>query len=408
MSAGYPSFGPELRAPAGSLGAEAHPTARPPVDTRPAAPPSAGAVSLPGVWKLPVVLATVLALAICGATPAAAHPSGVTITGVDLHDGTIVKDGSTYVLVGTMYGCGYQWAQPSPWCGFGVSTAPSLSGPWSPPTRLFSPQDRSPYGLTWQQICGDSGWGCFNPRLIQRSGWGANDGVWILWFNAPDDYARTRANAYWVMGCNSATGPCGQTAGPPYGTTAKPSLWSCGYSNGDFSIVPDPPRTPMMLCTQPDQTLASERLTVWGSGGVQGTGTRNLGGLTRTEAPGGYRDPGTGRWIFTFNEPNCGYCAGTPTSYAIADTVDGPWRFPANVNPAWGAPPIGRRGISATSCGGQGRTVTVLDGQAWQVIDLWLGERNETRAGLRLEPLTYRGPAPFGQPLSAFTAWSCE
>lgn len=361
-------------------------------------------------WKWLSAALTAAALLFTTAQADAAPPTpakGVTITGVDLHDGMVIKDSGTYYLYGTMYGCGFQWGLSSPWCGFGVSTAPSLTGPWSTPKRLFSPSDVSPYGLTWQKICGDSGQGCFNPRMLKRSGWGANDGVFVLWFNAPNDFDRVRANAYWAMGCNGPTGPCGTSAGAPYGSTTKPALWSCGGSNGDFSMVLDNPRPPMMLCTQPDQTLASERLQQWGSGGVQGSGARNLGGLTKTEAPGGYRDPATGTWIFTFNEPNCGYCAGAPTSYATSGAADGAWSFPANANSAWGATPIGRRGISATSCGGQGRTVTMVDGQAYQVIDLWLGTRNETGAGIRLEPLNYRGQAPYGQPLQPFDPWMC-
>lgn len=352
-----------------------------------------------------LVAAVVLLLALTG-PPATAQPavSGVTITGVDLHDGMILKSGGAYFLYGTRYGCGFQWGQPSQWCGFGVATSTSLTGPWSSITPLFSPSDTAPgYGLTWQQICGTSGEGCFNPRMIQRT-WGPADNVPILWFNAPNDYSRSGANAYWSMGCNSLTGPCGVTAGAPNGSTTKPSAYGC-TGNGDFSIVPDSPRAPMMLCTMPDQTLSSERLSYWGSTMV-GAGKAHLAGLTATEGPGAYRDT-SGTWIMTYNEPNCGYCAGAPTSFATATAVDGTWSTPTNVNTAWGAQPIGRRGISATSCGGQGRTVVTLDGQAYQLIDLWLGVRNETNAGIRLEPLTYRGQQPFGLTYAPFDPWTC-
>jgi hypothetical protein len=335
-------------------------------------------------------------------------PTGVTVLGVDLHDGMMLERGGIYYLYGTRYGCGFAWGVPgTPWCGFGVATASSPAGPWSPISPLFSPSDVAPgYGLTWQQICGGSGWGCFNPRMILRAGWGPDDGVPILWFNAPDDYNRSGANAYWAMGCNSLMGPCGITAGAPNGSTTKPSAYQC-YGNGDFSIVADPPRAPMMLCTMPDQTLSSERLSYWGSSMVGG-GHASLAGLTATEAPGAYRD-GSGAWVMTYNEPNCGYCGGAPTSYATAPTVDGVWSTPANPNPAWGAKPIGRRGISATSCGGQGRTVVTLQGQPYQFIDLWLGTANETGAGIRLEPLVYDPtPTPLGRPWAPFQAWTCR
>lgn len=354
------------------------------------------------ITALLVLLAAACALAPASPAAAAPSPSGVTISGLDLHDGTIAESGGVYHLYGTRYACGFEWGAPSPWCGFGVSRARSLAGPWTAPVPLFSPTATSPHGQrTWQQICGDSGAGCFNPRMVQRSGWGTNDGAWILWFNAPADFARDRANAYYAMTCAGPAGPCGGDGG----RTVKPAMHQCG-ENGDFSIVRDDPRPPVLLCTMADQTLSSERLTATGTAG-SGVGRQRLAGIDRTEAPGAYRDRSTGTWIMTYNDPNCGYCAGTPTSYATAQTLDGEWVAPGNTNPDWGAPPHGRRAISATSCGGQGRTVVTLGGQSYQFIDLWLGTANETHAAIRLEPLVYLGAAGLGRPLAAFAPWSC-
>lgn len=369
-----------------------------------------------GRWLVAMVIAVVVTVwAVWSLTPAAHAdpeppvPGSVTITGLDLHDGTIVKDGDRYVLVGTRYGCGFQWGVGNtPWCGFGVSTAPTLNGPWSAPTLLFNPDIAAPgTGKTFRQLCAAaSGAGCFNPRLIQRAGWGPNDGAWILWFNSPADFVLRGANAYWALGGNTATGPFGAAAGPPFGSTGKPSLWSC-HDNGDFSIVPDPPRPPMMLCTMADQTLGAERISFWGASGEPGQPVRhNLAGAVKAEAPGAYRDP-SGTWVMTWNEFNCGYCAGAPTSYATSATVDGVWSSPPNANTAWGATPLGRRGLSATSCGGQARTVTVLDGQAWQVIDLWGTGRNQTWSPVHLEPLIYRGASPERVPHQPFAPWLC-
>ncbi|GAA4854468.1 hypothetical protein ACFQ34_21715 [Pseudonocardia benzenivorans] len=388
----------------------AQPTALPPA---PSAAPSTLPLLVPPTSELPLLVPTSTVPATASApapaptssvvpTTGPSAPSGVTISGLDLHDGTMLQSGGVDLLYGTMYGCGFEWGVSSPWCGFGVSEASTPAGPWSAPTRLFAPTDVSPFtGTTWQAICGDSGAGCFNPRMLHRSGWGADDGAWILWFNAPDDFARTRANAYYAMECAGPTGPCGGAGR----TTTKPSLHDC-TDNGDFSLVPDDPRPPMMLCTMADQTLASERLSASGTAGAGG-GSHDLAGLTNTEAPGAYRDPSTGTWILTYSDPNCGYCAGAPTGYATAPGLDGPWTAPANTNPDWGAPPSGRRAISATSCGGQSRTVVTLSGQAYQLIDLWLGTRNETRAGIRLEPLVYRGASAPGTPLQAFAPWTC-
>lgn len=328
-------------------------------------------------------------------SPSAAT-SSVTIRGVDLHDGMIVQVGSVYYLYGTQYACGYGFmVKNSPWCGFGVAISTDLRH-WSPITTLFSPHDISPHsGKTWLQVCGETGQGCFNPRMIQRSGWGSNDGLPILWFNAPRDFPG--ANAYWSMTCTSLVGPCG--------SPVKPNLKVC-TDNGDFSIVSDVPRAPMIFCTMRDQTLNSERLDDTGRSGT-GVGQKRLAGAIKSESPGAYRDRVSGLWILTFNELNCGYCSGAPTSYATAAAVDQEFVSPPTTPPGWGATPLGRRGISATSCGGQSRTIVQLNGHPYQLIDLWVGTPNETRANVHLEPLTYLGDSPFAEPHQPFEPWTC-
>ena len=159
-------------------------------------------------------------------------------------------------------------------------------------TTGSSPNDIDSWtGTTWASECGATGAGRFNPRTIQRTGWGANDGTWILWFNAPADYSRTKANAYYAMGCNSPTGPCGDGAGAPHGSTHKPSLYLCG-GNGDFDIITQPGANPVMLCTQANQTLISEQLDQWGTGGVN-TGSKDLAGLTSANHPAPTTTPPT-------------------------------------------------------------------------------------------------------------------
>jgi len=328
----------------------------------------------------------------------------VDVTGVDLHDGMVTQVGAVTYLYGTEYGCGFTWGQHNtPWCGFGVATSTDLVH-WTTPVLLVKPTDTDPWtGTTWQVECGGTGAGCFNPRMIQRTGWGPNDGVWILWFNAPADYNRSFANAYYAMGCNGPAGPCGQNAGPPFGSTHKPSLALCG-GNGDLALVPQVGAPPVLLCTNADQTLSEEQLSVWGTDGV-GTGATHLAGLGNVESPGAYRDS-SGTWILTYSDPNCGYCTGDGTGYATAPTVTGPWTAPAATGVA--PPATGRRDLSATSCGGQPRTVSVINGQPYEGIDLWTGSLNEPGAGLHYEPLTYTatGGAP-GTVWQPFTPWPC-
>jgi hypothetical protein len=343
----------------------------------------------------------ILVSSVVAAAPAMSNPVAFDIAGVDLHDGMINQVGDTYYLYGTEYGCGYSWRQTNtPWCGFGVSTSTDKVH-WTAPVLLFKPTDTDSWtNTTWASECGATGAGCFNPRMIQRT-WGPEDGVWILWFNAPADYSRTHANAYYAMGCNGPTGPCGADVGAPYGTTHKPSLTICG-GNGDFTIITHGSDLPVLVCTNADQTLSEEQISYWGVDG-DSTGSTVLAGLTNVESPGAYLDTAHNLWIMTYSDPNCGYCEGTGTGYAIATSALGPWTAPGNAG--WGAPGTGRRDLSATSCGGQPRTVSLIDGQPYQGIDLWTGTANETNATLHYEPLTYQ-PTTTGtwQP---FTPWLC-
>lgn len=322
-------------------------------------------------------------------------PTAFTISGLDLHDAHIVQNGDHYVMVGSMYSCGYSWYTPgTPWCGFGASTAPTPQGPWTEPVQLFSPASTDPStGYTWQQICGtQTGQGCFNPRLLQRTGWGSNDGVWILWFNAPRQYSLGAPHAYNVMGCNSPTGPCGPTAGAPHGSYTKPALDIC-LGNGDFGIIQSGTGgRPAIVCTRPSAAaLSIQELNWWGSGGNAGVGVAQVAGLTKVEGPGGWWDPETQQYVLTYSDPGCGYCAGTAIGYATSPSLYSGWTAPGNVG--WGVPLNGRRTFHPNSCGGQPRTVSVLDGQPYQGIDLWIGQRNEAPADTHLVPLTYT-PTP--------------
>jgi hypothetical protein len=343
-------------------------------------------------------------------SPVAEAASGVDIYGLDLHDGNMVKVGDTYYLYGTMYGCGFQWrVTPTKFCGFGVSTAPSLDGPWSTPQLLFDPNAVNPArGITWQTECATNGWGCFIPRMVQRTGWGANDGVWILYFSAPYDYLNNNQhqNSYWAMGCAGPAGPCGysQNGNNPYASVYKPPMKIC-TQNGDPSFFVANGNL-NMACTMADQTLAVEQLDKWGTNGT-GIGSTMLAGLTRVESSGVYHDPASGKWVMTYADWNCGYCLATGTGYATATNPLGPWTAPGNAG--WDGPPNARRLLSATSCGGQADTVVAVDGQPYQKINLWLGTANETAAGQHLEPLRFRNPdtTPNGRVWQPFDPWLC-
>ncbi|WP_037607158.1 glycoside hydrolase family protein [Streptacidiphilus rugosus] len=343
-------------------------------------------------------------------TRSASEPgTAVAMPLLDLHDGMVARFGSTYYAYGTEYSCGFSWlSRPTPFCGFGVSTAPSLAGPWSSPTLLFDPRGTDPFTrLSWQQECGGTAQGCFNPRLIQRSGWGADDDAFLLWFNAPYDVSSGKSsNAYNVMGCNGPAGPCGPSAGAPHGSFHKPALNYC-KANGDFGLIAAPAGPPAIVCSMGGAaSLSVERLDRWGSNGSN-SGSLHVAGLTSVEGAGGFWDEVSGTFVVTYGTPNCGYCSGTGTGFAIASSITGPYTAPSNYAAA--APPkLARALISGNSCGGQPRTVSVVDGEAYQGIDLWTGSRNETKAGWLLEPLDYTAqPNTPGPPWQPFAPWNC-
>lgn len=339
---------------------------------------------------------------------------GVTLTGLDTHDGTIYQDGDILYMVGTRYGCGYQWQNSaSPFCGFGLWTAADVAGPWEYKGLLFDPGSvNSVRGEPWQTTCNYAGNGCFNPRLTKR-----HDGVWMLFFNAPGETLRGQSAGYYAMGCNGPRpGWCGFGAGLPHGSTYRMPMQAC-QMGGDFSIFNDGP-TAYMACSNGPITI--EQLDYWWANGTNNA-VRSIAYLTNVEAPGVWRDATTGMWTMTFSDPQCGYCSGTGTGYIVsqasltdtspAPTPLGVWLGPTNLG--FGQPANGRRLISGTSCGGQPRTVFSINGQPYQWIDLWVGSQNETAAGVRLEPLIRTGAAwraaADGTPWpGAIKSWSCQ
>jgi len=331
------------------------------------------------------VILTSVSLVFAGlGTAEAVAPSSYNISGIDLHDGTIQKFGDTYYMYGTEYGCGFNWGVSNThWCGFGVSTSTDMQN-WSTPKLLFSPNEIDPWtGTTWVTECGSTGAGCFNPRVIQRTGWGNNDGVYILWFNSPADTFRNGANAYNVMGGDTPTA-FGPVDGGAHASYHKPSLYICA-DDGDFSLVARPGDTPVLLCSQ--GSIKTEAIDRYGANGT-GYGTSKTIFPGSAEGEGAYYDPATGKYVMTFSDPQCGYCNGTQAGYATTpDLVHGPWSVQADVG--FGQPNNGRRTFSVNSCGGQPRTVFVVDGQPYEWIDIWTGSRNETSATVQIEALSY-------------------
>jgi hypothetical protein len=326
-----------------------------------------------------------LAVAAAGGTARAdtAPAAPILVTGLDLHDGTVVTSGTTFYMLGTQYACGFDWGTTSPWCGFGSASATTLSATWSAPTLLFSPSTKieaagwtRDNGQTWDAICGTGGAGCFNPRMVQTPA-----GQWLLWFNATGDKSRD-ANPYWVMTCSGPQGPCGS----PH----KPAIYGCN-KGGDFSIAVES-ATAYMICSGTGRIITIERLgrgdkdgvNVWhgmiSNGAAEGVGIGILHISTGYEA--------------VWSQPNCGYCSGPPllkaaasgatevqAGYATAPDISGPWTYQGMLSPDY--------------CTGQPRTVFGAAGASWEWVDHWNGTAAEADAAVAMIPLE-------------MTPWSCQ
>ena len=308
---------------------------------------------------------------------------GADIRGVDLHDGQVIQVGGTYYFYGTMYAPNeaktnctvpFVWRDPaSQWCGYGVSTSTSLDGPWSAPTALVSDTTFNGPEDDYENACMRSdGEGCFEPRMYEI------DGTWTLWMNVVDNLVDSGTPALLVMPCTGPAGPCNTSLAHAPADLGPCAREATGYQvltyNGDIYLY----------CATIGQTLASVQLDRF-LDGMPDTAEVNLAGLTNVESPGVFHDPTMG-WVLTYSDPNCGFCNGTGTGFAVATSPHGPWVAPSQNG--FRDVDLGRgRVSSAPSCGGQPDGVDVLGGNAYEQVDLWLGTRNEAKATTDLEPL---------------------
>jgi hypothetical protein len=347
-----------------------------------------------------VVAVALVPIGLAGSSPtAAAQPrtahaaAPVTIRGLDLHDGQIIEQGGTYYFYGTMYApdatdsnctVPFVWRDPaSQWCGFGVSTARSLAGPWSTPTVLVgNTTEDFAIDSTFEDACmgndgafaQPNGEGCFEPRMYRQT-WG--DDQWTLWFNVPNDETDRGETGIFQMGCAGPAGPC------------SPQEWDIPVFSGGCADeatglqVVTQGNDAVLFCATISQTLAETQL-----GGGSTASASDLGGLTSVESPGVYYDRDLKAWVLTYSDPNCGYCAGTGTGFATDGsqslTGDDAWAVQANT----GRSRTGPLDTSTTSCGGQPGGVDMLGGRAYEQVDLWAGTSwGEAGSPTRLEPL---------------------
>jgi hypothetical protein len=280
---------------------------------------------------------------------------------VDAHDGEIALFGGTYYLYGTSYDCGFAWqATSSPFCGFKVYSSSDLVH-WTDRGHLFDQSTGQ-----WQTRCNGATYGCFRPHVVYNAG----THKYVLWVNVYDNSVGFRA-----FTSASPTGPFTEAAVPTLAVNNNAPVG--GVNNGDHDVFVDNDGTAYLAYTdwRANGDIVVERLT---ADYLSGTGSYARLGQSTTEAPSLFKRGSL--YYVTFSDPNCGYCAGTGTSYRTAPSPLGPWSPPA--------------GFTSNSCGGQPAFVSQIPtatGTAYlYASDLWNnGQRNEALANYYWAPLSF-------------------
>lgn len=280
---------------------------------------------------------------------------------IDAHDGEIAYFNGIFYLYGTSYDCGYEWGNPkSSFCGFKVYTSKDLVN-WTDRGFLFDAQTP-----VWQSRCNGGTYGCYRPHVVYNK----KNKLYILWINVYDNQV-----GYRVFSSISPIGPFKETSEPILAVNSDAPVG--GLNNGDHDIFVD------------DDDIAYIAYTDWRSGGAiiverlnadytSGAGPHVKITPRQTEAPALMKRNGT--YYILYSDPNCGYCAGTGTSYRTAKSPLGPWS--------------GSIKISDDSCGGQPSFVSTIKLKSRVIFlygsDLWNnGAKNEALANFYWAPLAF-------------------
>jgi len=323
------------------------------------------------------VLAVACLLLLSGACPARAQTSSTLINfdsqgrqvirldtagaPVDAHDGNIGYFDGMYYLYGTSYICGYTWGKAgSPFCGFKVYASPDLVA-WTDRGFLFDP-----HTAQWQSRCNGSTYGCYRPHVVYNS----KSNLYVLWINVYDNRV-----GYRVFTSPNPAGPFVETAEPMLAFNTNASV--AGLNNGDEDVFADQDGAAYIAYTnwRAGGSVVVEKLN---AAFTSGSGQYASVTDKKTEAPALMHR--NGLYYLLYSDPNCGYCAGTGTSYRTAPSPLGPWSQ--------------ARSASPDSCGGQPSFVSTLRLPANTVFlygsDLWdHGAKNEAHANYYWAPLSF-------------------
>ena len=281
---------------------------------------------------------------------------------VDAHDGEIAYFEGTYYLYGTSYDCGFEWNnKTAPFCGFKTYSSKDMVN-WKDEGFLFDA--KTPL---WQSRCDGKTYGCFRPHVVYNK----KNKNYVLWINVYDN-----VSGYRVFTGKSPIGPFTEVAEPKI--LVNSNMPAAGLNNGDHDLFIDDDGTGYLAFTdwRTKGTIVVEQLTddyLSGTGKVANSITEG-----KTEAPALFKRKGI--YYITYSDPNCGYCAGTGTSYKTAKSPLGPWSK-------------GKK-ISDNSCGGQPSFVSTMKVNSETIYlygsDLWNNAaRNEAQANFYWAPLTF-------------------
>ncbi|RZM29016.1 MAG: hypothetical protein EOO88_06635 [Pedobacter sp.] len=282
---------------------------------------------------------------------------------VDAHDGEIAVFNGVYYLYGTSYGCGFEWGKKdAPFCGFKVYSSTDMVT-WTNRGLLFDASTQ-----VWQSRCNGSTYGCFRPHVVYNK----TTRTYVLWINVYDNRVGFR-----VFTSSAPTGPFTEVAEPTLAVNSNSPV--AGLNNGDHDTFVDDDGKGYIAYTdwRTTGTIVIEELT---SDYLSGTG-KHVKAVTagNTEAPSLFRRKDL--YYVTYSDPNCGYCAGTGTSYKTAKSPLGPWSEGIK--------------ISDNSCGGQPSFVSPIELTSGYIYlygsDLWNNAaKNEALANYYWAPLTFR------------------
>jgi hypothetical protein len=195
--------------------------------------------------------------------------------------------------------------------------------------------------------------------------------LYVLWINVYDNVSGFR-----VFTSTSPVGPFTEAPEPKLGVNTDAPL--AGLNNGDHDTFVDEDGTGYLAYTdwRTKGTIEIEKLSpdyLSGTGIVVKSVTAGS-----TEAPSLFYRKGI--YYLTYSDPNCGYCAGTGTSYKTAKSPLGPWSEGIQ--------------ISNNSCGGQPSFVSPIKLSSGMVYiygsDLWNNAaKNESLANYYWAPLSF-------------------